>query len=232
MARNREFDDALDELKMLHDAKNHDYASAENPYKNLEGVERIGIEAWRGIVIRLMDKFERVQQYCVNGELAIKSEGMEDTFKDNAVYSTLALILFRKEQEKNQELTELERGKGEWELPTYPDRPEWELPEPESRPTLFPVDDKYSGDESFRNPIIAMREAAEKQQEEEHRRADGNIDYLKSLIDRDKLSDMEKLEVQRRMNKHSNYMEDEAKKNEAFLRDPKKQEAERRARDN
>ena len=44
MARNREFDDALDELKMLHDAKSHDYATAENPYKNLEGVSRIGIE--------------------------------------------------------------------------------------------------------------------------------------------------------------------------------------------
>jgi len=100
MARNREFDDALDELKMLHDAKNHDYATAENPYKNLEGVSRIGIEPWRGTVIRLMDKFERVQQYCVNGDLAIKSEGMEDTFKDIAVYSTLAMILFRKEQER------------------------------------------------------------------------------------------------------------------------------------
>ena len=98
MARNREFDDALDELKMLHDAKNHDYATAENPYKNLEGVERTGIEAWRGIVIRLMDKFERVEQYCSNGELAIKSEGMEDTFKDIAVYSTLAMILFRKSE--------------------------------------------------------------------------------------------------------------------------------------
>ena len=112
MARNREFDDALDELKMLHDAKNHDYATAENPYKNLEGVERIGIEAWRGIVIRLMDKFERVEQYCTNGELAIKSEGMEDTFKDIAVYSTLAMILFRKQQDDaTQELTEVERGK-------------------------------------------------------------------------------------------------------------------------
>ena len=88
MARNKEFDDALDELKMLHDAKNHDYATAENPYKNLEGVSRIGIEPWRGIIIRLMDKFERVEQYCSNGELAIKSEGMEDTFKDIAVYST------------------------------------------------------------------------------------------------------------------------------------------------
>ena len=103
------FDNALDELKMLHDAKNHDYATAENPYKNLEGVERIGIEAWRGIVIRLMDKFERVQQYCVNGRLAVKGEGLEDTFADIAVYSTLAMILFRREQDKQQELTEVER---------------------------------------------------------------------------------------------------------------------------
>ena len=103
MARNREFDDALDELKMLHDAKNHDYATQENPYKNLEKVLSIGIEPWRGIVIRLMDKFERVEQYCTNGELAIKSEGMEDTFKDIAVYSTLAMILFRKKQEKDQQ---------------------------------------------------------------------------------------------------------------------------------
>ena len=129
MARNIEFDDALDELKMLHDAKNHDYATAENPYQNLEAVEKIGIPAWKGIVIRLMDKFERVEQYCVNDELAIKSEGMEDTFKDIAVYSTLAMILFRKEQDealehstqrkpstkvfdKTQEWIELERGKG------------------------------------------------------------------------------------------------------------------------
>ena len=112
-----------------------------------------------------MDKFERVQQYCVNGELAIKSEGMEDTFKDIAVYSTLAMILFRKEQEKAQELTELERGKGkEFELPKFEDPPKWDLPE---SPSLFPVDDKYNGDESFKNPIIAMRESAEKQQEDE-----------------------------------------------------------------
>ena len=148
MARNKEFDDALDELKMLHDAKNHDYATAENPYKNLEGVERIGIEAWRGIVIRLMDKFERVQQYCVNGELAIKSEGMEDTFKDIAVYSTLAMILFR----KLKNLKELQ-GK-EWEPPELPDPPKWDLP---VSPSLFPVDDKHNGDDTTQELTEAER---------------------------------------------------------------------------
>ena len=111
MARNNEFDDVLDELKMLHDAKNHDYATAENPYKNLEKVLSIGIEPWRGIVIRLMDKFSRLEEYCVKGELAIKSEGIEDTFKDIANYSILAMILFRKEQ-KQAESYDVDRDGG------------------------------------------------------------------------------------------------------------------------
>ena len=111
MARNKEFDDALDELKMLHDAKNSDYSTLENPYKNLQAVERIGIEAWRGIVIRLMDKFSRLEEYCVKGELAIKSEGIEDTFKDIANYSILAMILFRKEQ-KQAESYDVDRDNG------------------------------------------------------------------------------------------------------------------------
>ena len=166
MARNREFDDALDELKMLHDCKNHDYATAENPYKNLEGVERIGIEAWRGIVIRLMDKFERVQQYCVNGDLAIKSEGIEDTFKDIAVYSTLAMILFRKDQDKHQELTEIERGKGkEFDLPKI-DPPEWDLPDVPEHQSLFPVDNKSNGSDIYKT-ALAQKEIAQKVIDEE-----------------------------------------------------------------
>ncbi len=37
---------------------------------------------------------------------------------DIAVYSTLAMILFRRDQEKQQELTEIERGKGsdDWKM--------------------------------------------------------------------------------------------------------------------
>ena len=96
---------------MLHDAKNHDNATEENPYKNLKGVSRIGIEPWRGIVIRLMDKFSRLEEYCVKGELAIKSEGIEDTFKDIANYSILAMILFRKEQ-KQAESYDVDRDGG------------------------------------------------------------------------------------------------------------------------
>ena len=106
----------------------------------------------------LLDKFERVQQYCVNGQLAIKTEGMEDTFKDIAVYSTLAMILFRKEQERTME----------------------------ERFNLEPVDNldarlnkmkesaekiiaERAKDKEYENmhPMQAMRQIAEEQQEEE-----------------------------------------------------------------
>ena len=166
MARNKEFDDVLDELKMLHDAKNHDYATAENPYKNLEKVLSIGIEPWRGIVIRLMDKFSRLEEYCVKGELAIKSEGITDTFKDIANYSILAMILFRKDQDKQQELTELERGKGL------------------GSSFFTPVDDKLQCDMDYDHPIMANVRSAEKQQEEEEARKKARDEEI-FLQDRD-----------------------------------------------
>ena len=50
-----------------------------------------------------MDKFERVEGFCRTRELAVKSESIEDTLKDIAIYATLAMILYR-------------RDSGGWEL--------------------------------------------------------------------------------------------------------------------
>ena len=136
---NKEFTNVLEELTELHNLKNQDYATTENPYKNLEGVERLGIPAWRGVVIRMMDKFSRLEEFCVKEELAVKDETIEDTLKDLAIYSVLAMILYRKRMEGKsnnpdifdwrflatihkqrtrleQELIENERGKGSEEL--------------------------------------------------------------------------------------------------------------------
>ena len=178
-----------------------------------------------------MDKFERVQQYCVNGELAIKSEGLEDTFKDIAVYSTLAMILFRKDQEKDQELTEIERGKGSTDY----GEPRFMSPkhyEEEEICKICPscgeenkngvdlgtarLNECYDcGYKYYHAEALARHKYAKRA--DERRRSDENLAHLKSLMERDKLSDVEKLEVQRRVNNHNNYREDEAKKNEAWL---------------
>ena len=169
MARNRELDDALDELKMLHDAKNHDYATAENPYKNLEGVQRIGIELWRGIVIRLMDKFERVEQFCRSGELAIKSEGLEDTFKDIAIYSTLAMILYRKGEDND--------FMREWEK-----RPK-STKQVDKALEWKEIERKKKEYENM-HPMQAMRQIAEDQMAEEQQRSEENLAHIKSTMQR------------------------------------------------
>ena len=134
-----------------------------------------------------MDKFERVQHYCVNGDLAIKTEGMEDTFKDIAVYSTLAMILFRKEQEKQQELTELERGKGL------------------GSSMFIPVDDKLQCDMDYDHPIMVNVRAFEKKQKEEEARKKAEDEEIflqdrdnRGSLENDYKIDFEKLEAERR----------------------------------
>ena len=168
--RNREFDDVLDELKMLHDAKNHDYATEDNPYANLERVASIGVEPWRGVVIRLCDKFMRVEQFCRSGELAVKSESLEDTLMDIANYSILALILYRREQELDNPF--MEEWKKRPKSTKQVDKAlEWNEIErnrkrnEEKTGSFFtPVDDKLQSDMTSDHPIIAMRRSAEEAQ--------------------------------------------------------------------
>ena len=62
------------------------------------------------------------------------------------------MILFRKQQDDaTQQLTEIERGKGNYKEKSHYDYSE-------------PVGGKYNGDEFFDHPIIAMRRAAEDSQ--------------------------------------------------------------------
>lgn len=84
----------LSEIAELHAAKNHDYAGDADPLRNLRMCEAAGIEAWKGVVVRLTDKLSRLQGFAKSGELRVKDESVIDTFKDMAVYSLLGLILY------------------------------------------------------------------------------------------------------------------------------------------
>lgn len=84
----------LSEIAELHAAKNHDYAGEADPLRNLRMCEAAGIEAWKGVVVRLTDKLARLQGFAKTGELKVADESIIDTFKDMAVYSLLGLILY------------------------------------------------------------------------------------------------------------------------------------------
>ncbi len=88
----------LDEMRELHIKKAADYGSNVDPLANLRGSADIGIEPWRASWLRALDKVRRINAYCVKGKL--ENEGVEDSFKDLAAYSILALRLYRELQQK------------------------------------------------------------------------------------------------------------------------------------
>ncbi|KKN61526.1 hypothetical protein LCGC14_0521140 [marine sediment metagenome] len=87
----------LDEIADLHDRKNHDYAG-DDPLSNLKLCEEFGIPAWKGVIVRLTDKWSRITQ-LITKEAQVKDESIEDTLKDSAVYSLLAIVLKRERKD-------------------------------------------------------------------------------------------------------------------------------------
>jgi hypothetical protein len=90
-----EFYKLLDQMADLHSRKNHDYAGTSDPLKNLRACERLEIDPFMGVLVRLQDKWSRIEEFAKQGVMLVKDESVEDTLMDNAVYSLLAIILRR-----------------------------------------------------------------------------------------------------------------------------------------
>lgn len=90
----------LEQMADLHSCKNHDYAGTSDPLKNLRACKRLNLEPFLGVVVRLQDKWSRLEEFVKSGQLMVKNESVLDTLMDNAVYSLLAIILYKEQQEK------------------------------------------------------------------------------------------------------------------------------------
>ncbi len=91
MPRNAKFDALITEIQALHESKNHDYAADTDPLSNLRRCQAFGVEPWRGVLVRLTDKWSRLEQLA-SGKKP-KHESLRDSLMDNAVYSLLAIVL-------------------------------------------------------------------------------------------------------------------------------------------
>ena len=89
----KDFPKVLLDMMEVHNNKSNDYASEESPFSNIELCERGGFPAWKGVIIRLGDKYSRLLN-ALSGKL-FKYEGIEDAFIDNANYSVIGLIEYR-----------------------------------------------------------------------------------------------------------------------------------------
>ena len=87
----------LKQMADLHSRKNHDYAGTSDPLKNLRACKRLNLEPFLGVLVRLQDKWSRLEEFVKSGQLMVKNESVIDTLMDNAVYSLLAIILYQEQ---------------------------------------------------------------------------------------------------------------------------------------
>ena len=92
------FHEILKELGDLHDLKQADYGRGDDPFANVRASAEWGMPAWVGAMVRLTDKVRRLQSLAQKGSLA--NEAAEDSFRDIAVYSCIALVLYEQEAKK------------------------------------------------------------------------------------------------------------------------------------
>jgi hypothetical protein len=86
------FIELLAEMQRLHESKSADYGSEDDPLANVRsGADFVNIEPWRGCMVRIADKVQRLRTFCRTGRLV--HEGVRDTLLDLAAYSLLAIVL-------------------------------------------------------------------------------------------------------------------------------------------
>ncbi len=90
----REFLAVLEELKALHLAKTLDYGVDEDALANIRSsADVVNMPAWAGCILRMSDKMHRLKAFFRRGRTEF--DGVEDTLKDLACYSAIALVLYR-----------------------------------------------------------------------------------------------------------------------------------------
>jgi hypothetical protein len=93
------FHELLKTMAEIHNAKNQDYGDGK-PLGNFEEARDLGVEPWRGALIRMSDKWSRVKSLANKDEQkgAVDDESFEDTLIDLANYSLLTIVLRREER--------------------------------------------------------------------------------------------------------------------------------------
>ena len=88
------FHDLLIKMGKIHDAKNADYSGG-NPLGNFMEAEGFGIDAFKGVLIRLSDKYMRIKSLSILKDMTgeVKDESIEDTLLDLASYALIAIIM-------------------------------------------------------------------------------------------------------------------------------------------
>ena len=94
MAKNPKFDALLDRMRDIHDRKNADYASGDNPYSNFEEAARsAGVSVDTVFAVLIGIKQARIKELTTKDKTP-NNESLQDSRLDMAVYAALRASYF------------------------------------------------------------------------------------------------------------------------------------------
>jgi len=85
----------LYDLHELFISKDTDYSESGKPLGNIRSSEDFGIPAWKGVLIRLNDKKQRIGSFMYHDKYLVESEKVTDTLLDFANYSLFCSVLLQ-----------------------------------------------------------------------------------------------------------------------------------------
>lgn len=96
-------DDTTNGLKDTLRRKSSDYTGGENsndPFANFKATQVLDVDPVIGVMVRIMDKIQRVRSFVNDGELKVSNESVYDAFDDIIGYTVLAKAMVKEKREK------------------------------------------------------------------------------------------------------------------------------------
>jgi hypothetical protein len=96
-------EDTTDDLKETLQKKNSDYTGGEksqDPFANFSASQVLGVDPVIGIMMRIMDKIQRIRSFVNDGELKVSNESVYDAFDDIIGYTILAKAMTKEKRSK------------------------------------------------------------------------------------------------------------------------------------
>lgn len=94
-------EDTSDKCRAIMEQKNSDYTggkNAEDVFANFRSAEYLGVHPVTGLLLRVMDKIQRIRTFTNDGALSVSDESVDDAFEDIVNYAILGKALFHEER--------------------------------------------------------------------------------------------------------------------------------------
>jgi len=97
-------EETTNDLKNTLRRKSSDYTggqASQDPFANFRATEVLDIDPVIGIMMRIMDKIQRVRSFVNDGELKVPNESVYDAFDDMIGYTILAKAMIKEKRDQS-----------------------------------------------------------------------------------------------------------------------------------